>query len=109
MFDPRAVAQALGGNVTAAPFQIVIEPTAYFLTHRKPPVSGISARGRRNVPPISAHTIFARVVGSSCGLSGQRQSPPPIRFSGTFPKPGRRDFGGCSPLNLLDDLRGFVE
>jgi hypothetical protein len=26
--DPRAVAQALGGNVTAAPLQIVIEPTA---------------------------------------------------------------------------------
>ncbi len=27
-FDPRAVAQALGGNVTAAPLQIVVEPTA---------------------------------------------------------------------------------
>jgi hypothetical protein len=27
-FDPRAVAQALGGNVTAAPLRIVIEPTA---------------------------------------------------------------------------------
>ena len=27
-FDPRAVAQALGGNVTAAPLQIVFEPTA---------------------------------------------------------------------------------
>ena len=27
-FDPRAVAQALGGNVTAAPLRIVIEATA---------------------------------------------------------------------------------
>ena len=27
-FDPRAKAQAVGGNVTAAPLQIVIEPTA---------------------------------------------------------------------------------